>query len=331
MSDEAIHLLGLPKKHANDHRAWNLSDEFSWSHLIRVPRGLPVKSASNPIIGPRAGKWDSGALRYIDISRYGNYFYLWYCAGPTWRIGVARASLTGFPTTWERFDNPIISLGASGAFDDVQCISPDVVLDFDAGEYQMFYEGYDGAVYRLGLATCPLTSDPTVAANWTKSASNPLTFPAAADQAQGTLKLGNLYWMQYKTTANLLNVATSNSKTGPFTDRGNIVALGETGSWDASNITLANVFWNQGIFYDFYSGSGVGLPLQIGLALSANGFGAFTKELWNPVIPVGAAGAWDDAQITSPAIIMVNEKFYIFYCGWGGAGTPESIGVATIP
>ena len=60
------------------------------------------------------------------------------------------------PQNWEKQkDGPVISLGESGAFDDMHIFAPFVVLE--NGRYSLLYPGSRGTVpervYRLGLAT----------------------------------------------------------------------------------------------------------------------------------------------------------------------------------
>jgi hypothetical protein len=56
----------------------------------------------------------------------------------------------------------------------------------------------------------------------------------------------------------------------------------------------------------------------------------FTAYYSNPIIPVGAAGAWDEGIVISPGITVVNDTFYMAYMGTSNFQTePLSIGLAT--
>ena len=53
--------------------------------------------------------------------------------------------------TWKKYGRPIVDLGPEGAFDSVLVCLPCVVRD--GGEYKLWYSGYDGKTWRIGLAT----------------------------------------------------------------------------------------------------------------------------------------------------------------------------------
>lgn len=313
-------------------REWAWADESSWSHHVRIPYGNPVKSGSNPILDLRAGKFDSHHVGYYGagLFRYGNYFYLVYGAsanvGVSECIGIARSTDL---INWTRFNDPIIERVAA-TWESAHVCDPNVVVDEELGKYVLFYEGTNGGLFvahDLGVAECDLTDDPTVAANWTKYGANPLGFPACIAPNQGVLKVGNLWWMQYRTAASDLNVASADSRYGAFVDRGQILTKGAGGTWDDNLLALANAFWNSRVFYSLYSGHD-GAVWKIGLATSGSGFGTFIKYPPNPTISPAGAG-WESVMVVCPTIIMWNEKFYIYYVGYDG--THCRIGLATIP
>ena len=99
------------------------------------------------------GNWDDFAVARGSVLYDGERYQMWYegHSGATWRIGYA-TSADG--VTWERgADNPIIDLGPEGAWDSKVASEPNVL--FDGQTYRMWYSGYDGDRYRVGLATAP--------------------------------------------------------------------------------------------------------------------------------------------------------------------------------
>lgn len=64
-------------------------------------------------------------------------------------------------------------LSATETWENSALEEPTVLVDTNAGLFKMWFKG-GWASGALGYATCPLASDPTVTANWTKYAGNPI-------------------------------------------------------------------------------------------------------------------------------------------------------------
>jgi len=82
----------------------------------------------------------------------------------------------------------------------------------------------------------------------------------------------------------------------------------------------------QGLLYNGAIGSA---GYQIGAALSTD-HENYDKHYFNPVIPLGSAGAWDDVTIKDPCVVYVNGVYYAYYTGWGSGGKSQ-VGLATSP
>ena len=98
------------------------------------------------------GSFDETAVADPDVIPVGNYFYLYYLGqdkARRQRLGVAR-SRDGL--RWEKLrSNPILELGAAGAFDENGLGEPAVWSS--GGSYWMLYTGRDrGERRRIGLA-----------------------------------------------------------------------------------------------------------------------------------------------------------------------------------
>jgi beta-lactamase class A len=107
-------------------------------------------------VGPRDA-WDDFAVARAHVLYDGEQYKMWYEGhdGSTWRIGYA-TSPDGI--RWQRpTDHPILDLGPAGAWDS-QVVSEPYVL-FDGRTYWLWYSGYDGDLYRVGLATAPAVYD----------------------------------------------------------------------------------------------------------------------------------------------------------------------------
>ena len=111
---------------------------------------LEKKGAVLPV-GPR-GSWDERGVADPYVIRSGDRLYLFYLgmdrAGRQ-RLGVARSS---DGVHWEKLrSNPLLELGAPGAFDEMALGEPAVWSS--AGSYWMLYTGSDRAKRRrIGLA-----------------------------------------------------------------------------------------------------------------------------------------------------------------------------------
>jgi predicted GH43/DUF377 family glycosyl hydrolase len=107
----------------------------------------------NPVlsIGPR-GSWDERGVADPYVIRVHSTFYMYYLGqdrAHRQRLGVARS---GDGVRWERLrSNPVLELGASGAFDETGVGEPAVWQDL--GSWWMLYTARDRReVRRLGLA-----------------------------------------------------------------------------------------------------------------------------------------------------------------------------------
>ena len=125
-----------------------------------------VKHPDNPVLNLGAsGIWDDRGVYSPTVLFDGTEYQMWYTGhdGSNWRIGYATSS-DGI--VWVKHpDNPVLNLGASGAWDDRYVGSPTVL--FDGIEYKMWYTGDDGSNYRIGYAT---STDGIV---WEKHPDNP--------------------------------------------------------------------------------------------------------------------------------------------------------------
>ena len=117
-----------------------------------------------------AGEWDRGWVHYPFVARNGTDYWLYYAGwdgAATTRIGLAVAS---GPTGFVRHpENPILSPGAAGAWDDAGVFTPSVL---PGTLWRMFYVGNDPGTNQLGLAYSP------DGLSWTRWPGNPLLSPS---------------------------------------------------------------------------------------------------------------------------------------------------------
>lgn len=102
-------------------------------------------------LGP-PGSWDSATLGGHSYFFDGDTFHVWYggCDGPNWSNALIGYAKSPDGITWEKHPDPVF-YGSSGSWDDLRVYVPCVIVD-NSG-YKMWYQGYDGAYWRIGYAT----------------------------------------------------------------------------------------------------------------------------------------------------------------------------------
>jgi predicted GH43/DUF377 family glycosyl hydrolase len=136
------------------------------------PDGITwTKYAGNPVIEPGTSAWDMGGPMGNCVLVVAEVYKMWYSAyevfpSNTSRIGYA-TSIDGIVWQVDTLNNPVLTLGASGQWDDFAVIWPHVqYLD---STYFMWYTGASGpGEEQVGMAT---SLDGIV---WTKNSQNPV-------------------------------------------------------------------------------------------------------------------------------------------------------------
>jgi uncharacterized repeat protein (TIGR01451 family) len=103
----------------------------------------------------------------------------------------------------------------------------------------------------------------------------------------------------------------------------------EQGDWDGFRVAWPCVISDTTVYRMWYGGnnpSAAGYGWQIGMATSADGT-AWTKSASNPVLGVGALGAWDDMYRGQVACMVDGGTYKIWYTG--GTDGPWQTGYAT--
>lgn len=180
-------------------------------------------------------------------------------------------------TTWKRAaGNPILSPGATwegGGSGFIQ--EPSVI--YESGTWKLWYTG-NITNTAVGYATC--TSDPTVAANWTKYASNPVLGQGGSSisgfaSGINVVKVGSTYYAYYYDTAGGGNLKVSTSSDGIAWGTPSTALASGTPSWMPGG--WANCFvWNEGgttwkMLVEGSTHAGGGQPWAIAYATSTDG------------------------------------------------------------
>lgn len=331
------------------HREWGWADEQSWRKAFVLPFAGQygwARYTGNPIF-EASGQVNTFDRYYVSdpcVVRVGDTYYLFYDAkgdvtggdntdGEMYGLGVASSTSPYGP--WTRSaNNPILTVGTSGAWDGLRVNIPCVIYDHyetDSNKkWKIIYCGVaTGPVRKLGYA---YASDPE--GPWTKHVGNPV-ISADVHFGHGFLRAGLLYYDVHASSDRANLVLEISKDCESWTTYGDVLAKGSAGEWDVNEMMFCTVFWNLGTWYLFYTGKGASAINRIGMALDFMGaleWGTtrtFIKYARNPVLNY-ASNQWDH-YIRNPNLIMVEDKFYMYYCGFDNNWANGKIGVATIP
>lgn len=145
-------------------------------------------------------------------------------------------------------------LTAAVTWEGAAVVEPSLIQD--ASSWWMAYRG-GWSTTGIGLASCPLASDPTVAANWTKYASNPIVGTTGNPQQPTLKKFGTTYYLYYamggawtvRTATTLLGLAGATGSTalvvgGGVTQWANSTVIRDPdGTWHALLEGLTSGTW----------------------------------------------------------------------------------------
>jgi hypothetical protein len=97
--------------------------------------------------------------------------------------------------------------------------------------------------------------------------------------------------------------------------------------WDAKRVRYPMVLFDSGTYKMWYNGYGLFGGIRVGYATSPDGL-TWTKYSGNPVLDVGAPGAWDSQALEAPFVIKEGPTSYKMWYSGQGEGSC-GIGYAT--
>lgn len=230
--------------------------------------------------------------------------------------------------------DPVMTLGASGSFDDYAIFEPQVIWDEIAEKYKMYYGALsDESTYNIGYAE----SEDGV--NWTNRQQvltsgsignwdyglirNPRVVQVSSTEykmwyvANG-IKYPDSGWnsgwqIGYATSTDGINWTKSESSP--------VLAKGTDPDWDYANAWGFDVLKRGSIYEMFFSGNGSDTHYKIGHAYSEDGI-TWKKYSSNPIINCGGEGAWDQDAVFSPMILFddTHNSYEMFYSGRNESG-----------
>ncbi len=96
-----------------------------------------------------------------------------------------------------------------------------------------------------------------------------------------------------------------------------VLTKGDSGEWDDDPLIAGAVIYDGSQFHMWYTGTDE-VAENIGYATSPDG-SVWTKYSGNPVMEVGACGAWDDKWLMSGAVIDDGDTYMMWYSGSNGS------------
>lgn len=144
------------------------------------------------------------------------------------------------------------------------------------------------------------------------------------------LKLGTTdYRMWYEAVADnmLTTVGYATSTDGiTWTKQGPVMS--PSASWEGNEVSPNAIILENGTYRLYYHAGGSQLVnRRIGTATSTDGM-TWTKNA-NPILDLGATGAFDDNQVAEPRVVKVGTTYRMYYTGRHAADNLTSLGYAT--
>ncbi|MCX6622285.1 MAG: hypothetical protein NTY38_14700 [Acidobacteria bacterium] len=223
---------------------------------------------------------------------------------------------TGSPANvayrWEASPAPVLGRGPAGAWDAGDVLNPSVVRHGDA--YYNFYSGFDGRSWHTGLAT---SRDGVLWAKEGKFLSpDRATWEGGYIAANGSALVANGEVLSWYQGGRLPRIGLARSPDGLRWRKQNAPVLepGPYGSWDERGVADPYVIRAGGRFYLYYLGQDRARRQRLGVAMSNDGE-RWTKLRSNPILELGAGGAFDERGLGEPAVWSAFGHYWMLYTG----------------
>jgi predicted GH43/DUF377 family glycosyl hydrolase len=293
------------------------------------------KHPGNPVMLPgAAGEWDNEAIGSGRVIYHDNTYHMWYHGGTIGSLGIGHATSPDGVTWTKDTNNPVLSKGKIGDWDESNVFNPGAVILIDS-IFHMWYTGHEGddlsANIQIGHATSPDL------VTWTKDTNNPVLSMGPGGTWDDTWVAGSyvvydgkeyhMWYSAYNGSHGIrIGHATSPDGVTWTKDPLNPVLTFETGKWDDPRVEISTVIFDGTTYHMWYSGGGY-FSWQTGYATSEDG-STWTKYPNNPVLREGPEGSWDDKFVAWCSVMdSAGIKYKMWYCG-GETELTGSIGYA---
>lgn len=206
--------------------------------------------------------------------------------------------------TWIPQPDPVLSPGPPGSFDSVDALNPSIWKA--PGEYRNLYSGWDGKVWRTGLAVSP------DGLHWNKTglllSPGPAAWEGAYIAANGT-QLEDRYYYQ---AGNPPQIGLARNLRDKLSHP--VLTTGPRGAWDERGVADPYVRAVGGKLYLFFLGQDRARRQRLGVAVSTDGE-HWTKSLANPILELGPPGSFDENGLGEPAVWPQFGRWWMLYTG----------------
>jgi predicted GH43/DUF377 family glycosyl hydrolase len=212
---------------------------------------------------------------------------------------------------WKADSSPALS---PGDWDSGDVLNPSVLRR--DGAYYNFYSGFDGKTWHTGMAISP---DGT---HWRKLGKilspRPDTWEGSYIAANGAalFERGEFFYWYVAGPRETPKIGLAQSLDGREWTKRPAPALetGPRGSWDERGVADPYVVRIGDSLYMYYLGQDRARRQRLGVARSADGV-RWQKLRANPVMELGADGAFDENGLGEPAVWQSHGKYWMLYTG----------------
>jgi len=245
-------------------------------------------------------------------------------------------------TNWTKdsTNNPVLTPGPAGAWDEGFAAVPSVI--FDGSTYHLWYGAYNGVTTRwdgIGYATSndgiswtkyddPATTNPPYSQSDPVLTPGPGNYDNIGAGLPSVLKLGAEYHMWYASDNHAagnqgisISHATSLNGIHWIKDSLNnpVLDVGSNGTWDDTWVNSPSVVFDGSMYHMWYAAWNGNAPpdnVRIGHATAIHPDSAWTKDIQhNPVLVFGTSTCWDYDRVDAPAVVFDGTIFHMFYSG----------------
>lgn len=242
-----------------------------------------------------------------------------------WDAEAEGITLTGRDTFWKYRSNPVVYEGSATAWDDEGLYDPCVV--FAKGQYYLYYTGFDGTEYAIGLAR---STDGKGFAKYGSSAviAKNTGHDSTAVREPSVIYEDGIFKMWYTAYDGATpSIAYATSKDGlSWTKYGSNPVLAKPSSgWGSVEFGDPCVIKVDGEYMMYLSGSTVLNSKLVGIATSGDGT-SWTLSSSNPIISKATSPDFGQQEICDVAVVKDGPLFRMYFTGRNGAGGVYKIG-----
>ena len=213
---------------------------------------------------------------------------------------------------WEARADPVLTRGGPGDWDSSDVLNPSVIRQGEA--YYNFYSGFDGQTWHTGLA---VSADGIA---WRKEGKllspDPQTWEGGYWAANGSALADANAILYYYQAGQPPRIGLARSSNGHQWQRQGppVLPAGPRGAWDERGVGDPYVIRIGASYYMFYLGQDRARRQRLGVARSDDGI-TWYKLRRNPILELGAYGAFDENGLGEPAVWASNGYYWMLYTG----------------